>query len=324
MEYRALGRTGVKVSRLCLGSVFFGSGVSAEESTRIVHRALELGINFVDTAEIYQRPQYGIAEETLGRALAGRRHQVVLATKARYDPASFRTATPRDRSLTRREIMTGVEGSLRRLGTDHIDLYYPHHSDPVTPVEETLVAFEDLVRTGKVRYVGLSNFNGWQTVEALWTAERKRLTAPVCVQTLYNLLDRSIEADLLPACAQLGLSVVPYSPLAGGVLAARYRAGSPPPSDSRASYAGARPSGRPGHIPVTSERNLGAAERLESWARERGWTAAQVALAWPLRRPEVASVIFGASSVAQLEANAAAGGLLLSEGDAAGVEALVT
>ena len=324
MEYRRLGRTGLQVSRVCLGTVYFGSGVPEAEATRIVDRAIDLGINFVDTAEIYQRPAFGAAEEALGRALRGRRDEVVLATKARYDPGAFRTGTPADRSLTRRDVMRGIEISLRRLQTDHVDLYYPHHVDPVTPIEETLRAFDDLVHQGKVRYIGLSNFGAWQTVEALWAADRGRLASPVCVQTLYNLLDRSVEADLLPACARFGLSLVPYSPLAGGVLTGKYRAGAEPPASSRAAYlGGVRDRGRPGHVPVASERNVAVAERLAGWAGERGLTAAHVALAWCLRRPEVASAIMGASTVAQLEENAPAFDLVLSDEQVGEIEALL-
>jgi aryl-alcohol dehydrogenase-like predicted oxidoreductase len=324
MEYRRLGRTGVQVSRVCLGTVYFGSGVPEAEATRIVHRAIDLGINFVDTAEIYQRPAFGAAEEALGRALRGRRHEVVLATKVRYDPGAFRTGTPADRSLTRRDVMRGVEISLRRLQTDHVDLYYPHHVDPATPIEETLRAFDDLVHQGKVRYVGLSNFGAWQTVEALWAADRRGLAGPVCVQTLYNLLDRSIEAELLPACARFGLSLVPYSPLAGGVLTGKYRAGAEVPPGSRAAYLGGlRDGGRPGHVPVASPRNVAIADRLGAWARDRGLTPAHVALAWCLRRPEVASAIMGASTVAQLEENAPAFDLTLAPEQVAELEALI-
>ena len=324
MEYRLLGQTGMRVSPLCLGSVFFGTSISQPEVDRIVHAALDQGVNFVDTAEIYQRPAFGAAEEALGRALRGRRHEVVLATKVRYDPGAFRAGTPADRSLTRRDIMRGIEISLRRLQTEHVDLYYPHHVDPATPIEETLRAFDDLVHQGKVRYIGLSNFGAWPTVAALWAADRGGLASPVCVQTLYNLLDRSIEAELLPACARFGLSLVPYSPLAGGVLTGKYRAGAEPPAGSRAAYlGGVRERGRPGHVPVASERNVAVAERLATWARERGLTAAHVALAWCLRRPEVASAIMGASTVAQLDENAPAFDLLLSDQQVAEVESLL-
>jgi aryl-alcohol dehydrogenase-like predicted oxidoreductase len=305
MEYRVLGRSGVRVSPICLGSVFFGTSVPQDEAERIVHAALDHGVNFVDTAEIYQRPHYGAAEESVGRALEGRRHRVVLATKKRYDPAQFRTGGPSDHSLTRHQIITAVEGSLRRLRTDYLDLYYPHRPDPDTALEESLRAFDDLVRAGKVRAIGLSNHPAWQVVEALWIADRHDLSPVVCVQTLYNLLDRSAEAELMPACARHGLSLVPYSPLAGGVLSGKYQAGQPPPPASRAAVFTHTTRGRPGHVPLINERTLGAANRIGEVARELGLTAAQASVAWAAGRPGVASVIFGASRPEQVHENVA-------------------
>jgi aryl-alcohol dehydrogenase-like predicted oxidoreductase len=312
MRYRLLGRSGVRVSTICLGTVYFGSHVPRDEAIRVVHAALDRGVNFIDTAEIYMRPHYGAAEETLGEALLGRRHEVVLATKKRYDPAAFRTGGPGDHGLTRYQIVTGVEGSLRRLRTDYIDLYYPHHVDPDVATEEWLRAFDDMVRAGKVRAIGLSNFPAWKMMETLWVAERRRLGAPVCVQTLYNLLDRDAERELTPACRAYGLSLVPYSPLAGGVLTGKYRPDGQPPDTSRAALVGLRQSGRPGHIPVLSEANLAAAQCLAELAADQGASPAQLAIAWLLRQPQVASIIFGASTVAQLEENHAAAELDLS------------
>jgi aryl-alcohol dehydrogenase-like predicted oxidoreductase len=306
MQYRPLGRTGLEVSPLCLGTVFYGTYVPADEAVRIVHAALDRGVDFFDTAEIYQRPHYGAAEELLGRALEGRRSRVVLATKKRRDPDGYRSGGPGDHRLSRTQIVRAVEGSLRRLRTDHVDLYYAHHPDPTVPLEESLRAFDDLVRAGKVRYAALSNFRGWQVVEALWIAERAGLAPIAGVQTLYNLLDRSAERELLPACAGHGLAVVPYSPLAGGVLTGKYRPGSEPPPGSRAATFGRAATGRPGHVPVLSQPNLAAAERVAAVAAELGMTAAQASLAWLLHQPTVASVIVGASSVAQLEENLSA------------------
>lgn len=300
MEYRVLGGSGVRVSPLCLGSVFFGTSVPQDEAERIVHTALDHGINFFDSAEIYQRPHYGAAEESLGRALEGRRHQVVLATKKRYDPAQFRTGGPSDHSLTRHHIVTAVEASLRRLRTDYLDLYYPHRPDPDTALEESLRAFDDLVRAGKVRAIGLSNYPAWQVIEALWIADRRDLSPIVCVQTLYNLLDRSVEAELAPACARHGLSLVPYSPLAGGVLSGKYAAGQPLPPDSRAAVFGHSERGRPGHVPLLTERTLGVAQRVGQVAADLGLTAAQASVAWAASRPGVASVIIGASRTVQV------------------------
>jgi aryl-alcohol dehydrogenase-like predicted oxidoreductase len=321
MNYRLLGRTGVRVSAICLGTVYFGSDIPEAEAIRVVHAALDGGINFIDTAEIYMRPNYGAAEATLGRALQGRRHRVVVATKKRYDPAPLRTGGPDDHGLARHHIIAGVEGSLRRLGTDYIDLYYPHHVDPDVAPEEWLSAFDDLVRAGKVRAIGLSNFPAWQTIETLWIADRRNLTPPACVQTLYNLLDRNAERELIPACQAYGLSLLPYSPLAGGVLTAKYSPAGAPPADSRAARGGHRETGRPGHIPVLNERNLTVARELAQLAADCQATPAQLGIAWLLGRPQVASVIFGASSVAQLDENVRVADLQL---DAATLDRLAT
>ncbi|MBI2940419.1 MAG: aldo/keto reductase [Chloroflexi bacterium] len=322
MRYRNLGRTGVRVSTICLGTVYFGTQVAADESVRIIQRALDLGVNFIDTAEIYMRPSYGAAEEVVGRALEGRRHEVVLATKKRYDPRPHRTGGLGDHGLSRRQIITAVEGSLRRLRTDYIDVYYPHHPDPEVDLEETLRAFDDLVRAGKVRYIGLSNYPAWQVVEALWIADRRNLEPVACVQALYNLLDREIERDLVPACRRFGLGLMPYSPLAGGVLTGKYRSGESRPPESRAAQVGYAGRGRPAHIPVLSERNLAAAGRLAAFASERGETASRLAVAWALHQPLVTAVIMGASTVAQIEENVAAADLALTPDDVAAIAAL--
>ena len=316
MKYRLLGSTGLSVSTICLGTVYFGSYLPIDESIRIVQRALDLGVSFVDTAEIYMRPRYNAAEEVVGRALEGRRHEVILATKKRYDPRQFRTGGPSDHGMSRRQIVAAIEGSLRRLRTDYLDLYYSHQPDPETPLEETLGAFDDLVRSGKVRYVGLSNYPGWRVVEALWIADRQNLAPISCAQVLYNLLDRGIEREIVPACRAFDLGLVVYSPLAGGVLTGKY--GDSPehlPPDSRAARVGQSPRGRPGHIPVLSERNLAVANRLATYADTRSESAARLAIAWTLHQPTVSSVIMGASTVAQLESNVAATDLDLDRQD---------
>jgi aryl-alcohol dehydrogenase-like predicted oxidoreductase len=299
VEYRLLGRTGLRVSTLCLGTVLFGTYVPNDESKRIVHAALDRGVNFVDTAEIYQRPNYGAAEELLGRALQGRRHDVILATKKRYDPGQFRTGRPTDVGLSRREIVAGIEGSLRRLQTDYVDLYYPHHVDPEVDLEESLRAFDDLVRAGKVRAIGLSNYPASLVVESLWIADRRNLNPVCCVQTLYNLLAREAGGDLAAASQRHGLSLVAYSPLAGGVLTGKYAEGVPP--DSRAATFQHREAGRPGHVPVLSQANLAAAARVAEVAAEVGATATQLSVAWVLHQRAVASAIVGASRVEQLD-----------------------
>jgi aryl-alcohol dehydrogenase-like predicted oxidoreductase len=312
VEYRLLGRTGIRVSSICLGSVFFGTGVEQPEVDRIVHSALDQGVNFFDSAEIYQRPHYGAAEASLGQALKGRRHQAVLATKKRYEPARFRTGTPSDHGLSRHDIITGVEGSLKRLQTDYLDLYYPHHVDPDTSFEESLRAFDDLIRAGKVRAIGLSNYPAWKVIEALWIADGRNLSPVVCVQTLYNLLDRSAERELIPACTSYNLSLVPYSPLAGGVLTGKYARGAAPPPESRAATFEHSQQGRAGHVPLLNERTLGAVERLGALATEFGTTPARLSIAWVLQQPGVASVILGASRRQQIDENAAGLSLRLS------------
>lgn len=311
MRYRLIGRTGLRVSTLCLGSVLFGTYVPADEAERIVHAALDRGINFLDTAEIYQRPHYGAAEELLGRALKGRRHEVILATKKRYDPGQFRTGGPGDHGLSRREIVAAIEGSLRRLQTDYVDLYYPHHVDPDVDLEESLRAFDDLVRAGKVRAIGLSNYPASLVVESLWIADRRKLNPVCCVQTLYNLLDRTAAGDLAATCRRHNLSLVPYSPLAGGVLTGKYAEGVP--ADSRAATFQQRDSGRPGHVPVLNARNVAVSRRLAELAAERGRTAAQLSLAWVLHQPAVAATIVGASRVEQLDELVAAAELELDQ-----------
>ena len=323
MRFRPLGQTGLQVSTLCLGTAFFGSYCGFDDSVAIVRRALELSVNFVDTANTYGDRRFSIptapkdrlyVEEIVGEALAGRRHDVVLATKV-CEPVAD---APNRRGLSRKFIMEQVEISLRRLRTDFIDLYYAHHVDPLTPIEESLRAFDDLVRQGKVRYVGLSNFAAWQMTEALWMADRRNLSQPQAIQILYNLLYRQPEAEQLAASARFGLGAMIYSPLAGGVLTGKYRAGQPLPSDSRAAL-GYRPGGRtpekPSSGPQLTPANLSAATKLGELAQQRGCTAAQLALAWVVGHPAVTAAVMGANSVGQLEANVAAFDLELAAQD---------
>src|SRR3954449_9830126 len=226
MRYSVLGSTGVKVSKVCLGTATFGVAPTAQQADGAVGAALDLGINFFDTANVYgatptfDRPgappatEREPAEELLGRALRGRRSKVGIATKSgerRFDPAA---------GLSRRYIIQQVEQSLRRLGTDYVDVYYAHFPDPDTPLEQTLVVYDDLVRQGKLRYMALSNYPAWQVTQALWIADdRHSAAAPVCAQVKYNLIDRAAEAELAPASQQFGLSIVPFGPLHGGLLA---------------------------------------------------------------------------------------------------------
>lgn len=317
MKYSVLGPTGVRVSKVCLGSATFGVAPTAPDAGDVVSAALELGVNFFDTANVYgstptfDRPgappasERESAEEILGRALAGRRDEVVLATKSgerRFDP---------DAGLSRRYVIGQVEQSLRRLGTDHIDVYYGHFPDPNTPLEQTLAVYDDLIRQGKIRYAALSNHPAWQMAEALWIADDRRfVSAPVAAQVMYSLLDRSAEKELAPACTRFGLSIVPYAPLHGGLLADL--------AVLDRDVAGNKRFGGSGF----TKDEIGVARELDRLARERGLGMQQVSLAWLLSRPAVASAIVGAETVEEMRANAAAADVELSTEQLAAVSAL--
>ncbi len=325
MEYRVLGASGMRVSVMCLGTAFYGSLTPVGASIRLVHHGFDRGINFIDTANTYGdrrfsypgvSPERPMVEEIVGQALRGRRDSVVLATKC-GEPVGD---GPTDRGLARRHILRQVEISLKRLETDYIDLYYPHHPDPLTPIDQTLRAFDDLVRQGKVRSIGLSDYRGWQVVEALWAAERHLTATPVCVQTLYNLLDRRDEQELMPACRRFGLSTVAFSPMAGGLLSGQYRPHHDPPEGSRGSVTRAE-HGRPSAIPLLVEPYLSASQRLVDIAHAHGRTASQVALAWILAHPEVASVITGVEHSAELDENMEAADMHLTSEECAALEA---
>ena len=307
MHYSLLGPTGVKVSKICLGTATFGVAPNAQEAERVVHAALDLGINFFDTANVYgatstfDRPgvppaaEREPAEQILGRALASRRDDVVIATKSgerRFDPAA---------GLSRRYIIQQVDQSLRRLGTDYIDLYYAHFPDPDTPLEQTLAVYDDLVRQGKLRYVALSNYPAWQVTHALWIADDRCLAAaPVCVQVKYNLIDRAAEQELAPACRQFGLSIVPYGPLHGGLLA----------GTSQVQQRGVRGDQRFGGAGFTDDEvEIGRA--VDRLGRDWSLQPYQVSLAWLLSRPAVASTIVGAETVDEVTANATAAEVIL-------------
>jgi aryl-alcohol dehydrogenase-like predicted oxidoreductase len=320
MKYRPLGRTGLQVSTLCLGTAFFGSFTSLEDSIRIIHRALDLGVNFFDAANTYGDRRFSVAiaptdrpmvEEIVGQALKGHRQEVVITTKV-CEPVG---PGINQRGLSRKFIMEQVEISLRRLQTDFIDLYYAHHVDPRTPVEETMRAFDDLVRQGKVRYVGLSNWPSWMMTEALWAADKRNLAQPQAIQILYNVLYRLPELEQLPAAQRFGLGAMIYSPLAGGVLTGKYRRGAAePPKESRAVHWHG-PSARPTSVPNLDSRYVEASARLVELAEARGHTAAQEALAWVVGHPAVTAAIMGASSVEQLESNLPAFDLEFSSGE---------
>ncbi|HWF33917.1 MAG TPA: aldo/keto reductase [Solirubrobacteraceae bacterium] len=293
MDYRPLGRTGVMVSPLCLGAMMFGEWGNGDhdESVRIIHRALEAGINFIDTADVYSR---GESEEIVGKALAGgRREHVVLATKVHGKMGD----DPNEYGNSRRWIIREVENSLRRLGTDWIDLYQIHRPELETDIDETLGALTDLVRAGKVRYIGSSTFPASQIVEAQWVAERRGRERFVCEQPPYSILVRAVEADVLPTCRRHGMGVIPWSPLAGGWLSGRYRKDEEMPASQRAERIPAR---FDMSLP-TNQRKLEAADALARLAEEHGMTLIELALAFVIRHPAVTAAIIGPRTMEHLE-----------------------
>ena len=299
MEYARLGNTGLMVSELCLGCMTFGQEADEETSREIVGRFLEAGGNFVDTADVYSK---GISEEITGRALRDVRDDVVLATKVRFPMGEG----PNDVGLSRKHIMQGCEDSLRRLGTDYIDLYQVHCWDRATPLEETLSALSDLVRSGKVRYIGVSNFTGWQLMRSLDTSEANGFERFVCLQPQYSLVERNIEREVLPVCVEEGLGVIPWSPLGGGFLSGKYRRDEDPPEDSR--IAGAVESMEEYWDRRATERNWAALDVVGRISDETGKSYAQISLNWLLRQDGVTAPIIGARTVEQLEDNIGASG----------------
>lgn len=310
MEHYLLGGTGVRVSPISLGTGTFGAGPLADDAVDLVHRALDLGVNFLDCANSYGNQsrfdrvgappaaERESAEEILGRALVGRRDEAVVTSKV-MEPVG---PGINDRGLSRRHIHQQVEESLRRLRTDYIDVYFAHHPDPDTALPETLRAFDDLVRAGKIRYWALSNYPAWQMVQVLWLCDRMGLNPPVCQQVPYNLVNRKIEAELVPACAEFDIPVAAYSPLASGLLAGRESRNRP--------VAGTRRFGGDGTWPA---EQVAVADRAEALAETWGVAPSQVALAWLLLQPTVASVVIGSERPASLEAAVAAASLELDD-----------
>jgi aryl-alcohol dehydrogenase-like predicted oxidoreductase len=291
MEYRPLGRTGVQVSKLCLGTMMFGAwgNTDHDDSIRIIHRALDAGINFVDTADVYSA---GESEEILGKALKGRRDDVVLATKF-FVPMGD---DPNRRGGSRRWIITEVENSLRRLGTDHIDLYQVHRPDPAVDVEETLGALSDLVHQGKVRYIGSSSYSAGQIVEAQWAARERNLERFRTEQPPYSLLVRGIELDVLPTAQRHGMGILTYSPLAGGWLSGSWTADSSPTSPARQRLAARFDMSLP-----ENQRKLEAVEQLAAVADDAGVSMIELAIAFVVNHPAVTSAIIGPRTMEQLE-----------------------
>lgn len=312
MQQRNLGRSGLRVSVVGLGCNTFGANVDAAGAQAIVHRALDLGITFFDTADSYGG--MGGSETCLGAALGARRKDVVLATK--FGNAMDRSGMRRGGS--RRYVMSAVEASLRRLGTDWIDLYQMHYPDPGTPIEETLRALDDLVRQGKVRYVGCSNFAAWQVVDAHWTGRHFGLTGFVSCQDQYSLVARGIERDLVPAMTACGIGLLPYAPLSSGLLTGKYRCGEPAPAGSRLAARadlGAR---------YATDARLEIVERLRDFCATRARPLLTLAISWLAAQPVVASVMAGASSPAQVEANVAACAWVLAADELAEIDRLTS
>jgi len=297
MEYRNLGRTGLKVSTLCMGTMQFGWSVDEAETHRILSGTLDSGINFIDTADIYSRwvdgNPGGVAEENIGRWMKQAkvpRDRLVIATKVR----GVMGDGPNDEGLSRVHIMGAMEASLRRLQTDYIDLYQTHWPDNDTPIEETLRAMDDLVRQGKVRYVGASNYKAWELMQALWASDQHALVRYDSLQPHYNLIHREeFERELRAVCETYGIGVIPYSPLAGGFLTGKYRRDTPLPDSRRAE----------GRQKYLTEQNFVVLDKLDEIANVHDATVTQVALAWLLADPVITSPIIGATSMEQLKEN---------------------
>ena len=299
MNYRYLGHTGLKVSEICLGTMTFGSNfgnvavVDQKAADAMVDYCFEQGVNFFDTADVYS---FGESEKILGEALKGRRHEAVIATKVNMRMSD----APNDVGLSRHHILESCDKSLERLDTDYIDLYQVHCWDERTPLEETLRALDDVVRAGKVRYIGVSNYAGWQLMKALATSEKQHLEKFVTLQALYNLCTRDLENELVPLCADQGLGILPWSPLAGGFLTGKYRRGKKRPENAR------RSDPDTAFLKFNEEQGFDIVDALDRLAKPHGGSVAQGAVNWLLGKNQVSSVIVGANKLEQLKDNIAA------------------
>lgn len=316
MNYRYLGRTGLRVSELCLGAMTFGREASEADSYRMLDRFAAAGGNFIDTANVYSG---GLSEEIVGRWLKGvRRHDFVIATKVRFGMGPG----PNDLGLSRKHILAEVEASLRRLGTDYLDLYQTHCWDRGAPLEETLSTLHGLVQAGKVRYIGASNVSGWQLQKAIDLSRANGWEVYASLQPLYNLLDRTIEWELIPVCQNDGVGVIPWSPLRGGWLSGKYHRGmAAPPPGSRVETAESQ-GWSEAWSKYATERTWRIIDELLAVAQEVGKTPAQVALRWLLQRPAVTAPIVGASTLAHLETNLGATGWALDDALMARLDAI--
>lgn len=306
MNYRHLGKTGLRVSELCLGAMTFGRETEKEDSFRIMDRFVEAGGNFIDTADVYTG---GASEDIVGQWLKGKnRDDLVIATKVRFAMGGG----PNDVGLSRKHILAGVEASLRRLGTDYIDLYQVHAWDPKTPLEETLSTLNELVRQGVVRYIGASNFRGWQLQKAVDTSKRNGWEPFTCLQPQYNLLCRATEYEIIPVCVEEGLGVIPWSPLRGGWLSGKFRRGmTEPPKDSRIAIAEEK-GWSESWSRYNNEHTWNVIDALLDVSAEAEKTPAQTAINWLLHKPGVTAPIIGARTLEQLENNLGAAGWSLT------------
>lgn len=310
MKLRRLGNSGLKVSEVGLGCNNFGMRIDQEATTAVVDAALEAGITFFDTADVYGGSK---SETMLGVALGKRRQEVVVGTKF----ASPMGQGDYRRGASRRWVMQAVEDSLKRLNTDYIDLYQLHWPDGDTPIEETLRALDDLVASGKVRYIGNSNFAGWQIANADWIARTEHMNRFISAQNNFSLLERAVEREVLPACDKFGLGFLPYFPLASGLLSGKYKRGEGAPEGTRLAAWGARAQG------ALNDQNFDRLEKLSAFAEERGKTLLDLAFAWLLGHPAVSSVIAGATRPEQVRANAATAEWRLTPEEVESVKALL-
>ena len=314
MDYRPFGRTGMQASPFTLDCMNFGRDTTLDDSCAIIDRALDVGLNVLDTANVYSR---GRSEEFVGEALQrnGRRDRVILATKVNGE---MDNDDPNAHGIHRRHIIQQCEASLRRLQTDHIDLYQMHRPNPNIPIDETLRALDDLVRSGKVRYIGASTYAAWQHIDALWAAKEHGLNRFVSEQPPYHILERRIERELIPMARTYGIAIIPWSPLGGGLLAGRYRRGEAVPTDARFQESDPRVQSRQ----MFADATFDAIEAVEALATEKGCTVSQLALAWVAGRPGVTSVIIGPRTMAHLEDNLAALDVEITAEDHARIDAI--
>jgi len=308
MKYYRLGSSGLKVSALGLGTNSFGGRADEQASTEIIHTAIENGITFIDTANIYTNTE---SERIIGQALEGKRHEVVLATKA----GLVKGEGPNQKGSSRYHLMLELENSLKRLRTDYVDLYQIHTFDPETPLEETLRALDDMVRSGKVRYIGASNYAAWELMKAIGISAKEGLNRYVSTQVSYSLADRTPERELVPFCLDQGVGIIPYFPLAGGILTGKYTSAGQAPEGSRADK-------EPRFVKMLSPEKLELGQQVSKLAAELGVSASVLSLTWLMHKPAVSSVIVGATSAKQLTDNLQSASLELDEASFAELERL--